>query len=76
MFNVPWIEWVGYAASAMIALSLLMTDIRIIRVINTIGCLLFIIYGIGVGAYPVAIANAIIIVINIYHICKLKKSNV
>ncbi|WP_054742680.1 YgjV family protein [Cellulosilyticum ruminicola] len=75
MFNVPWIEWVGYSASAMIAISLLMTDIHRIRVINTIGCILFIIYGIGVGAYPVAIANAIIIIINIYHIFKLKKAS-
>lgn len=73
MFNVPFIEWVGYAASAMIAISLLMTSVVRLRIINTIGCILFVIYGSIVGAYPVAVANAIIVVINLYHICKLKK---
>ena len=73
MFNVPFIEWVGYAASAVIALSLLMTSVVKLRIINTIGCILFIIYGTSVGAYPVAIANAIIVLINIYQLIKLKK---
>lgn len=73
MFNVPFIEWVGYAASAMIAISLLMTSVVKLRIINTIGCILFIIYGTSVGAYPVAIANAIIVLINIYQLIKLKK---
>lgn len=71
MFNTPWIEWVGYGASLMIAVSLLMTDLIKLRLINTVGCLLFVIYGFIVGAYPVAVANAAIIVINLYHLYKL-----
>lgn len=71
MFNVPLIEWVGYAASAMIAISLLMSDVIKLRIINSIGCLLFVIYGFIVDAYPVAVANLIIIFINLYHLYKL-----
>lgn len=71
MFNTPWIEWVGYGASLMIAVSLLMTDLIKLRLINTVGCLLFVIYGFIVGAYPVAVANLAIILINLYHLYRL-----
>ncbi len=69
-----WIEWIGYLASFTIAISLLMTDLVKLRLLNSVGCLIFVIYGIMVGAYPVAVANAAIILINGYHLWKLKKS--
>lgn len=72
MSNFQPIELVGYAASILIAISLTMTDIYKLRIINSIGCLMFVIYGLNVGAYPVALANAIIIIINIYNLYKLK----
>lgn len=77
MFSVEPIEYVGYCASILIAVSLTMTSIVQLRIINSIGCFLFVIYGLEVNAYPVAIANAVIIVINIYNLYKLKalKSN-
>ncbi|ADZ84353.1 YgjV family protein [Cellulosilyticum sp. ST5] len=71
MSATSWIEWVGYAASIMIAISLLMTDVIKLRLLNTVGCLLFVIYGFIVGAYPVAVANLAIILINLYHLYKL-----
>lgn len=73
MFNVPWIEWVGYVASIMIAISLLMTSVSKLRMINTMGCILFVIYGVMVKAYPVAIANFVIVLINLYQLNKLRK---
>lgn len=72
MFSVAPIELVGYSASLFIAISLMMTDIVKLRIINSIGCILFIIYGLNVGAYPVALANTIIIIINFYNLYKLK----
>lgn len=68
-----WIEWVGYAASIAIVISLVMTNMVKLRMINSIGCVLFVIYGILVGAYPVVISNAAIIVINAYQLHKLSK---
>lgn len=41
MFGIQVIEWVGYTASIMIAISLIMTDIVKLRIINSIGCILF-----------------------------------
>ena len=73
MFNVAPIEWVGYSASLFIVISLTMTSIVKLRIINSIGCLLFVIYGLNVKAYLV-ISNALIIMINIYNLYMLFKS--
>lgn len=69
-----WVEWIGYAASFMIAASLLMTDLKKLRIINTIGCILFVTYGSFVGAYPVVISNIAIAFINFYHLYKMNKA--
>ena len=75
MFGIEPIEWIGYAASIVIAISLTMTAIVPLRIINSIGCLLFVVYGLYVKAYPVALANAVIVLINIYNLYKLKSSD-
>lgn len=72
MFGIPWIEWVGYSASALIVISLIMTSVVKLRVLNTAGCVLFVVYGFIIGAYPVAISNLMIVLINLYHLYKLK----
>ena len=74
MIEIPFIEWVGYAASIMIAISLLMTDILKLRIINSIGCVLFVIYGFSVNAYPVGVINAFIFLVNIFYIFKFFKN--
>ena len=51
-----------------------MTSIIKLRIINSIGCILFVIYGLNVHAYPVAISNALIILINIYNLYVLLKN--
>ena len=75
MFSVQPIEWIGYAASITVVISLTMTAIVKLRIINSIGCLLFVIYGLYVKAYPVALANAIIVLINMYNLYKLRSRN-
>lgn len=74
MFNVPPIEWVGYLASALIVISLTMSSIVKLRIINSIGCALFVVYGISVGALPVAFSNVLIIFINLYYLFKYSQS--
>ena len=74
MFGIEPIEWIGYAASIVIAISLTMTAIVQLRIINSIGCLLFVVYGLYLKAYPVAVAYAIIVLINIYNLYKLRSS--
>jgi len=69
MFNDTLIEWIGYLASILI--TMFMKEIFKLRFINLMGCILFVIYGLIIGAYPVAIANAIIVFINLYYLYKL-----
>ncbi len=72
MFGIPWIEWLGYVASALIVISLIMTSVEKLRIVNTAGCVLFTVYGFIVGAYPVAVSNLLIVLINLYHLYKIK----
>ena len=74
MFGIPTIEWVGYAASICIAISLLMTDMFKLRIINSIGCILFVIYGFSIKAYPVGGINLFIFFVNIYYIIKMRRN--
>jgi len=62
------IEIIGYLAPVFLVLSFLFKDVFKLRLTNTIGCVFFIIYGFLISAYPVVIANAIIVCINVYHL--------
>lgn len=73
MFNVSWVEYIGYAASILIGISMFMKNMVKLRLINLIGSLLFSIYGFIIKAYPVAIVNIVIVFTNMYYIYKLTK---
>ena len=75
MFGIPLIEWIGYLASILIAISMFMKDIVKLRFINLVGSLLFAFYGFSIKAYPVATINSIIVFINIYYLYKLYNKN-
>ena len=61
-------EWIGYIASFLILVSLIMTSVKRLRLINLAGALLFAIYGYLISAYPVMIMNAGIVVVNVYYL--------
>ena len=52
-----WIEWIGYAGSALVAVSLMMSAIVRLRLLNLAGALIFALYGALVGAMPVLLVN-------------------
>ncbi|MFC3159956.1 uroporphyrinogen decarboxylase [Chryseobacterium arachidis] len=61
--------YIGYSASLFIVLSFILKDIRKIRIVNMIGCICFVIYGIFSGMlWPVIIPNGLICFIQIYHL--------
>ncbi len=71
MFGIEWIEWVGYLASVLILISLLMSSIVKLRWINLAGAAIFAAYGFIIGALPVGIMNLGIVIINIYYLRKI-----
>ncbi|MCU8090446.1 YgjV family protein [Shewanella sp. SM20] len=64
-------EWVGYLASVVVAISLMMSNIKKLRWWNLIGAALFVAYGVAIGAYPVALVNFFIVLIDTYYLVKL-----
>ena len=65
------IELLGYASSIMVAISLTMKDIVLLRVLNFIGCVLFTTYGFMIDAMPVVVTNGFISCVNIYFLVKM-----
>jgi hypothetical protein len=65
------LEWLGYLASLIILVSLLMSSIIKLRWINLIGAVIFVVYGFMIGAIPVAFMNIGIVIINIYYLFKI-----
>jgi len=64
-------ELIGYAGSVLVAISLMMKSLVKLRIINLIGALFFTIYGVLIGAAPVALLNALIVGVNIYFLLQM-----
>ncbi|MCB2202599.1 hypothetical protein KQH56_01190 [bacterium] len=69
-------EFIGYAASLLIAISLMMKSLIRLRILNAIGAVVFIAYGLIIKAYPVSFLNGLIVIIDLYYlITMLKRSD-
>ena len=68
-------EYIGYAASALVLKSYLMKDMTYLRVVNTVGCLVFIIYGVFIASIPVVITNSAIVLVNLYYLFAAKNKD-
>jgi uncharacterized protein with PQ loop repeat len=69
-------EIIGYIASAVVLISFLMKNIKKLRIINTIGCLIFIVYGLLLNfSIPIILTNSVIVGINIYFLVKANIKN-
>ncbi|MCW8346937.1 hypothetical protein MD535_13110 [Vibrio sp. ZSDZ65] len=69
-----WVEWFGYLASLVVLISLTMTSIVKLRVINFIGCLLFAAFAYFINSYPTMLMNLGIACINVYYLYQLAGS--
>jgi len=61
-------ELIGYAASALIVISLMMNSLVRLRVINLVGAVVFLAYGILITAWPIVIVNGFVLVIDAYYL--------
>lgn len=68
------LEIVGYVASVLVAVSLMMSSILKLRLINLAGSAAFVVYGALIGAYPVAVVNLLIVFINLYYLRQMLAS--
>lgn len=61
-------EIVGYLASFFVLLSFLNKDIRKLRLVNSLGCALFVTYGVLLTSIPIIITNVAILLVNGYYL--------
>jgi hypothetical protein len=65
---------IGYAAMAVLMISFLLKDLTKLRIVNSLACTLFVIYGLLLPSNPILISNAFIICVNIFYLIKAKNS--
>ena len=65
------IEAIGYIGSALVLVSMLMTSVVRLRIINLIGSVIFAGYALAIRSYPTAIMNIALAGINIYHLVRI-----
>ena len=71
MFDISITEWVGYLASLLLMISSIMKNIIALRIVNSMGCLLFVVYGFMLAtSWPIIITNAFILIVNFYYLFK------
>lgn len=68
MENMNLVDYLGYFASIMIAISFLMKSINKLRLVNIIGFTCFVIYSVIIRAWPVALINFFSICINGFYL--------
>jgi hypothetical protein len=71
MLHLSVLEWIGYAASVLVLISMLMSSILRLRIMNLIGSSLFSVYGFLIGALPVGFLNLFVVFANIWHLYKM-----
>lgn len=68
------VELIGYLGSGLVLLSFLMTSVFKLRIINAAGGVICTIYSLIIQAYPTALMNACLVIINLYYLLKIRKT--
>lgn len=68
------IEMVGYLGSVLVVVSMLMSSVIKLRVINTIGSGIFAVYALIIHSYPTALMNFCLVSINVYKMIYVSSS--
>ena len=69
---INW-EIFGYIGTALILISFLIENVFKLRLVNTVGAVFWIIYGIGISAGPTIVVNSCVIIIHLYWFYKHRK---
>ena len=67
-------ELIGYIASVLVAISLTMSSILRLRLINLGGAVLFALYGYLIGSTPVAAVNLFIVGVNVFYLVRMLRT--
>ncbi len=69
--NMSVYELIGYIGSALVLVSFMMSSVVKLRIVNIIGALVSLIYGILIQAYPTVALNGVLILINLVQLMRV-----
>ncbi len=67
------VEAIGYLGSLLVLVSMLMTSVFKLRIINTAGSLIFTVYALIIRSYPTALMNFCLVLINLRFLGKMNR---
>ena len=67
-------EIIGYVGSALVLVSFLMASVVKLRIVNSVGSLIFAVYALLIKSYPTMVMNICLVLINLYYLWKLRNS--
>lgn len=66
------IEILGIIATLFVLAAFMLNDVKQIRIVDLIGAILFVVYGILIHSLSVSLLNGILIIIHLYKLIKRK----
>ena len=66
------LELIGYLGSGLVIVSMLMTSVVRLRVINMIGSGIFTVYALLIHSYPTALMNLFLVGINVFYLVRMR----
>lgn len=72
--KIDWVEVMGVIATLFVFIGFTQSDTKRIRILNSIGSLLFVVYGVILGALSVWLLNGACLILNVYKIVKESKA--
>lgn len=70
-----FMEGMAYVASVIIFLSFCTKDVKMLRILNNVGCVMFLAYAVYHDRLPLVLLNSMVILVNIYHIWRERNAN-
>ncbi len=70
-----YLEIFGYLGTALVLLSMMMTSMTRLRLVNILGSVISMIYAIAMNTWPVALLNLGLILINSLQLARQSRSN-
>ena len=66
------VEILGIIATLFVLAAFMLNDVKQIRIVDLIGAILFVVYGILIHSLSVSLLNGILIIIHLYKLIKQK----
>ncbi|WP_392544959.1 hypothetical protein [Oryzobacter telluris] len=66
-----WVDALGWFGSALLVFSLLQARILRLRVLNTVACVILVVFNAVLGVWPMVAMNVVLAVINVWFIAKM-----